>query len=94
MLRRHKTNLAVKVALGGILVVLFISVVNMQLNLKELREERDELAEQIADIRNDIEETNYRLSEEVDAAYIERYAREKLGYRFPNEILFYNDIAD
>lgn len=94
MLRSHRTNLAVKVAMGGILIVLFISVVNMQLNLKELREERKELQEQIEDLRNDIEETNYRLSEDVDASYIERYAREKLGYRFPNEILFYNDIAD
>lgn len=93
-MRSHRTSLAVKVALGGILVVLFISVVNMQLNLRELRQERQALETQIADLRNDMEEINYRLSEEVDAAYIERYAREKLGYRLPNEILFYNDIAD
>lgn len=93
MLRSHRTNLAIKVALGGILVVLFISVVNMQLNLKELRERKAELAEQIADLRNDIEEIDYRLSEDVDATYIERYMREK-GYRFPDEILFYNDIPN
>ncbi len=94
MLRSHKTNLAVKAALGGILVVLFISVVNMQIHLKTLREDREKLESQIADLKDDIAETNYRLSEEVNAEYIERYAREKLGYRFPNEILFYNDIAD
>lgn len=93
MLRSHRTNLAIKVALGGILVVLFISVVNMQLSLKELRERKAELTEQIADIRNDIEEIDYRLSEDVDAAYIERYMRAK-GYRFPDEILFYNDIPN
>ena len=93
MLRSHRTNLAVKVALGGILVVLFISVVNMQLNLKELRERKAELAEEIAEVRNDIEEIDYRLSEEVDAAYIERYMRAR-GYRYPNEILFYNGIPD
>lgn len=93
-MRSHKTSLAVKAALGGILVVLFISVVNMQISLKTLREEREALEEEIADLRDDIEETNYRLSEETDAEYIERYAREKLDYRYPNEILFYNDIAD
>ncbi|MCH5182898.1 MAG: septum formation initiator family protein [Oscillospiraceae bacterium] len=93
MLRSHRTNLAVKVALGGILVVLFISVVNMQLNLKDLRERKAELAEEIAEVRNDIEEIDYRLSEEVDAAYIERYMRAR-GYRYPNEILFYNGIPD
>lgn len=93
-MRSHQTGLAVKAALGGILVVLFISVVNMQINLNTLREERAELEEALDDLRDDIQETNYRLSEETDAEYIERYAREKLGYRFPNEILFYNDIAD
>ena len=92
-MRSHQTSLAVKAALGGILIVLFISVINMQVNLNTLREERAELEEQLADIRDDIQETNYRLSEETDAEYIERYAREKLGYRYPNEILFYNDIA-
>lgn len=93
-MRSHKTSLAVKAALGGILVVLFISVINMQISLKTLREEREALEEEIADLRDDIEETTYRLSEEADAEYIERYAREKLGYRYPNEILFYNDVAD
>lgn len=93
-MRSHKTSLAVKAALGGILVVLFISVVNMQISLNTLREEREALEEEIADLRDDIEETDYRLSEEADAEYIERYAREKLDYRYPNEILFYNDIAD
>jgi len=92
-MRKNQTSLAVKAALGGILVVLFISVINMQVNLNTLREERAELEEMLADIRDDIQETNYRLSEEADAEYIERYAREKLGYRFPNEILFYNDVA-
>lgn len=94
MLRSHKTSLAVKAALGGILVVLFISVVNMQVRLKTLHEERDELESQIADLRDDLEKTSYRLAEETDVEYIERYAREKLGYRFPNEILFFNNIAD
>lgn len=90
----HRTSLVVKVALGGILVVLFISVVNMQVNLKKLREQRETLQEEIAQLQDEMEQTEYRLSQETDAEYIERYVREKLGYRFPNEILFYNDIAD
>ncbi len=90
----HRTSLAVKFALGGILIVLFISVINMQVNLKNLREERTTLQGDIDNLRDDIEEITHRLSEETNAAYIERYAREKLGYRFPNEILFYNDIAE
>ena len=93
MLRSHRTTLAVKVALGGILVVLFISVVNMQVHLKDLREEKAALTEQISELRNDIDEYNYRLSETVDAAYIERFMRAR-GYRYPNEILFYNDIPN
>ena len=91
---RQRTGLAVKFALGGILVVLFVSVINMQISLNSLRRERTRLENDIADLQDDIEETNYRLSEENNAAYIERYAREKLNYRYPNEILFYNDIAE
>jgi cell division protein FtsB len=91
---RQRTGLAVKLALGGILVVLFVSVINMQISLNSLRRERTRLENDIADLQDDIEETNYRLSEETNAAYIERYAREKLNYRYPNEILFYNDIAE
>lgn len=94
MLRSHRTNLAVKAALGVILVILFISVVNMQLSLKELRELNEELSEQVVELKDGIEETNYRLSAEVDDSYIERYARDKLGLRFPNERIYYNDVAD
>ena len=93
MLRTHRVSLAVKIACGAILVVLFISVINMQIQLKGLREKKEELQQQIEDIRDDIEETKYRLSEEVNAGYIERYARQVLGYRYPDEILFYNDVA-
>ncbi len=94
MSRSHNTSLAVKLASAAILVVLFISVVNMQLNLKNLREEKAELENQITELRDNIDETKYRLSEEADEKYIERYVRQVLGYRYPNEILFYNDVAD
>lgn len=93
MLREHRTGLLVKVLCGAMLVLLFVSVINMQLDLNKLRETRMELEEQIGELRDDIQETEYRLDEEIDDAYIERYAREVLGYRFPNEILFYNDVA-
>ncbi|MBR4467430.1 MAG: septum formation initiator family protein [Clostridia bacterium] len=92
-MRTHRVSLALKIACGAILVVLFISVINMQIQLKNLRDRKAELEHQIADIRDDIAETKYRLDEEVNDAYIERYAREVLGYRYPNEILFYNDVA-
>ena len=94
MSKSRSTSLAVKLASGAILVVLFISVVNMQINLKNLREEKAALEEQVADLRDHIDETNYRLSETADQKYIERYVRQVLGYRYPNEIIFYNDVAD
>ena len=91
MQRSHSANLAVKLALFVILVVLFISVVNMQLNLKSLREERADLEVQVDELANEVEKVSYRLSKDVDAVYIERYMREK-GYQYPNEILFYYDV--
>ena len=85
---RHRTSLAVKFALGGILVVLFISVINMQVNLNNLRQERTDLQTDIDNLRDDIEEINHRLSEETNAAYIERYAREKYFMQGKNEQVF------
>lgn len=94
MSKRRNTSLAVKLASGAILVILFISVVNMQVRLRDLREEKAALEEQAADLRDSIEEINYRLSEEANDQYIERYARKTLHYCYPSEILFYNDVAD
>ena len=66
-------NTIVKFAFTLVFIVLLVSVINMQIDLREL---------------------NIRLNTPLTDEYIERIAKEKLGYRRPNEIIFYSNIPD
>ena len=101
---RQRANIIVRLAVLCVAVFLVFSAVNMQFRLGELRESKAQLktmllipeAEQ-GDIRTFI--SRYFIEdampdEPVTDEYIRRIAREKLNYRDPDEILFYNDLAD
>jgi len=77
-----------------IFIVLAVSVVNMQIDLRNLKEQKAKLEEQVVNVEDKIQEINIRLESPLTDKYIERIAKEKLGYRNANEIIFYNDIAD
>jgi cell division protein FtsB len=56
-----------------------------------LKEERDQLREQIAQSEERIENLQSTLSQPFDEEYIIKYAREKLNYRLPEEIVLEHD---
>ncbi|MDD4165211.1 MAG: septum formation initiator family protein [Eubacteriales bacterium] len=87
-------NTIVKFAFTLVFIVLLVSVINMQIDLRELKEKKALLEEQIKDVEDDIQELNIRLNTPLTDEYIERIAKEKLGYRRPNEIIFYSNIPD
>lgn len=95
MRKKHRSqNVVVRFAFGIILIFLIFSVINMQYELKELNERKLEVQEQIKDVEDNIQEIKIRLDAPRTDEYIERVAREKLGYRKPNEIIFFNNIAN
>ncbi len=95
MKKRHGSrNTIVRFAFGIVFVFLIASVINMQYELRELKDKRNGLEVQVQDAEDNIREINMRLETPLTPEYIERVAKEKLGYRKPNEIIFYNDIAD
>ncbi|PKM62590.1 MAG: hypothetical protein CVU97_04555 [Firmicutes bacterium HGW-Firmicutes-21] len=95
MKKKHKrSNIIVRFAFGIIFIFLIVSVVNMQYELRDLKDRRVALEEQVQDVEDKIQEINIRLNTPLTSEYIARVAKEKLGYRNPNEIIFYNDIAD
>ena len=67
---------------------------NIIVRLGELRESKAQLEEEIAVLEDRLIYMQLRLDEPVTDEYIRRIAREKLNYRDPDEILFYNDLAD
>jgi len=87
-------NVVVRIAFVVIVLFLIGSVVNMQYELRDMKERKDVLLEQIKDTEDEILEIQMRLDEPLTDDYIKRVLREKYDYRFPGEIIFKNPIAD
>ena len=65
----------------------------MQFEFNNLKEDKAKVEQQIQLYELKIDELQSRLDEEIDEEYIMRIAREKLNYRLPEEIIFYNDLS-
>ena len=94
MAKKSGSNTLLKLAFICVTVILVFSVVNSQIQLSELKESRQQLEDTLQRVTDTIEEATIRLNAPVDEDYIIRVAREKLGYRMPGEIIFYNDLTD
>jgi cell division protein FtsB len=69
-------------------------VINLQVQIRDLRVEREKRAAQLQTLQDSIDELELRIATPIDDKYIERIARDRLGYRKPGEIIYYNDIAN
>ena len=76
-----------------IFIFLFVSVINLQVTMNDLRTERDALTEKLEKIQDENDELELRINTPVDEAFIERIARER-GFKKPNEIIFKYDIGE
>lgn len=91
--RPVRTNLIIRIAFVVIFIFLFVSVINLQVEMNDLRTARNERLAQVQQLQDEIDELELRIAAPVDEEFLERVAREN-GYRKPNEIIFVNDIAD
>lgn len=84
---KAKTSTFVKIALGGITFILLIAIISLYIRLGRLEKEKDSLSDLIEEYQKSIEEMEYDLSLPKED-YIEKYAREVLGYHKNGEIVF------
>ena len=82
-----KTSTFVKIALGGMALVLFIAIISLYVNLKNLEKEKNSLSVLIEEYQKSIEEMEYDVSL-PKKDNIEKYAREVLGYHKNGELVF------
>ncbi|MDD4125207.1 MAG: septum formation initiator family protein [Eubacteriales bacterium] len=94
MAGRNNSNLIVKFAVLCVIVILIFAVINIQIELNDLKNKKQDLIEQIGNVEDIIEEINIYLDAPITDEYIERVAREQLGYRKSGEIIFYNYLAN
>ena len=81
-------GLLVKLALAGVAVYLVASFVGGQIQLSTKQRELAVLTTQVELQAEDNKELVRMMDADSDAAYIERMAREKLGYARPHERVF------
>ena len=87
---RRKRN---KKILPTIIVLAFVSYMGYQFIAQQsefdrLEREKDNIEDQIAYEENQNNELKERLAMCMDPTYIEKEARERLGYVYPNEKVF------
>ncbi len=65
----------------------------MQFEFNELKQNKEQVESQIKAYQLKIDELQAQLDEQFSTDYIMRVARDKLNYRLPEEIIFYNDLS-
>ena len=70
-----------------------VTIIRMQFEFNELKENKEQVEEQIKNYQLKIDELQAQLDEQFNTDYIMRVARDKLNYRLPDEIIFYNDLS-
>lgn len=87
---KQKLNLFVKVALVIFVVFSVITVMTLRSKLDDLRKQKTELEAEVEKYAEEVEKMRYDLSLPAEE-YIEKYAREVLGYHKSGEIVFRNE---
>lgn len=83
-------NTVVRTASFVIVVLFAIVIVTLRLDNNEKQERIVELNAQITEVNDYINELTADLQKPFDDAYIEEVATEKLGMRYPQEVIFYS----
>ena len=79
------------IAVLCVVAYLAISLISAQFDLMTKRQQLASLNQQQQRVEMETEDIRYILEYETEAEYVERVAREKLGYANPNETV-YKDI--
>lgn len=79
---------ALRAGLAGLLLYLVVSLVYVQIDIVSKRQQLDNLTQQVAVQQAQNQELQRTLDVDDEAAYMERVAREKLGYAKPDERLY------
>ena len=87
---KTKTSTFVKISLGIMALILLISIISLYVKTNNLKEEKNDLTALLEEYQQSIEEMEYDLSLPKED-YIEKYAREVLGYHKSGELVFLDE---
>lgn len=90
MQKRKPRNILLTLALVAFLVYGCITLLSLHTMAKEKQNQLDSINRQIEEQSQANLESERLLSQEDEETYIERYAREKLGFARPEERVYYS----
>lgn len=88
-----KNNVFLRTSLFLLVVFCIVAIVTLQLEYNRLRTKRDALMDEISQAEERVNSLEEALDAPFDDDYVIKVAREKLNYRLPEEIVFYNDLV-
>ena len=86
--RKHRSSWLTRLAVLGFAVYVTVSLIGMQVEVTSKRRELLALQQNVEQQKLINAETERMLDGENDKEYIERIARDKLGYAYPDEKIF------
>lgn len=81
----------IRIAIFLVAVVCIVSIVTIRFQGNDLLEKYRQLEEKKENLQNKVDLINAELEKPFDEEYVARIAKEKLGLRYPQEIVFYGD---
>ena len=89
-----KLNTFAKIALALFVVFCMVSVVKLKMEFNALEEKKLALEESISATQRRNAELSNKLETPFDDEYVAEIAKNKLNLVMPDEVIFYNDLAD
>lgn len=86
--KRNNKSILLRLMILGVFVYMIATLSGLWNTLNKSRKELDALKEQYAAEQNDIEELRAMLEDGSESKIIEKAARERLGYIYPDEQVF------
>lgn len=86
--KRNNKSILLRLMILGVFVYMIATLSGLWNTLNKSRKELDSLKEQYAAEQNDIEELRAMLEDGSESKIIEKAARERLGYIYPDEQVF------
>jgi cell division protein FtsB len=87
---KKKSSLVLKLFVIVFAVYAFYRFADFRIDIAERQKELATLESQIEEQKQKNAELSHILNSETDDEYMEKIARDKLGYAFPNERIFIN----
>ena len=90
MQKAKRSNILVTLVVAVVIIAICVALVDIFAQINEKKNQLDSLNRQINEQTQENLESQRLLAEEDEETYIEKYAREKLGFARPEERVFYS----